>query len=114
MNKIAIFCAVMLFAIIIGCGGGYHDVSSQEEVIYEASRLSNFKKLISVESVSGRFSTVSRDKVQVSNSDDSQYYYVVHVVVYENKDGNIAIARFNDQRPPRPILWKPDKKADKK
>lgn len=88
--------ALFIVATLIGCG---RNISSQGEAAYAASQLPDFEKLIAAESIYGMKTLADRQKVQFGGS--NQEYYVIHVVIYKDKGGNIKTVCFNDERPPK-------------
>jgi len=93
-----------LFIVVslIGCG---RKISSQGEAIYEASQLPDFGKLISIDSIYSTGGIFFADTMRILDSEVG-HHDVIHIVVYEKKDGNVSVIRFDEQRPPKIITVK--------
>jgi hypothetical protein len=96
---IGIVAGMFVIMMVIGCEGEL-DSSSQQDAASAASKLPDFEKLSSIKSIYG---TGSIFRVRVSLSGSNEEYLVVHIVVYENKEGKTEVAYFDHKRPPNKI-----------
>jgi hypothetical protein len=90
------FCiGLFLITMVIGCEAV--GVSSQEEAIYAASQLPDFKKIMAVKSVSAFISIIKVSGLEKSRFDR------IHMIVYADKNNNIDVVLFDGNRPPQKI-----------
>lgn len=95
----AVIILMFVCIMIIGCGETMDSISSQQEAIFAVSNLPKFKKLISAKSVYGEYGWIYLNKVFYVN----ERYYVVHIIVYEDKAGDVKVICLGDKRPPMEI-----------